>query len=84
MCWAQSEALLDVCVVDTNAWSYLHQPYKQYLPQLKMRIRNTLILQKHYKLPSMPFVLSVDGVVCREANSMLKQVAEALSIRWSK
>ena len=82
---SQSEALLDIRVVDTDADSYCRRPVSAVLKSAeeeKKRKYNDAVEARRGSFS--PFVVSVDGFVGVEAGCILKRVAEVLGWKWGK
>ena len=55
----------------------------QYFPQQKKRRKYNSAAEA--RRPSFtPFVVSTDGMLGREANFLLKRLAQSISIKWDK
>ena len=82
---SQSEALLDIRVIDTDAASYCHRPVCAVIKSAeeeKKRKYNEAVEARRGSFS--PFVLSVDGYVGVEAGCVLRRIAEVLSRKWEK
>lgn len=79
-------ALLDVCVVDTDAPLYVHRNTVAVLPtaeQDKKRKYNGGA--EAWRASFTPFVVSTDGMLSREAaNILLKHLAQRISMKRDK
>ena len=81
----QAEALFDVRVVDTDAQSYVQRAVSAVLASAereKKRKYSQAIEARHASF--FPFVLSVDGLLAREARFVLKHFADRLATKWSR
>ena len=79
------EALFDIKVIDTDAPSHLHRTPESILDS------GALEKKKLYKKAVedrrgtfTPFVTSVDGLLHREAEHLLKHVATSIADKWEK
>ena len=81
----QTEASLDICVVDTDAQSYLHRHVEVVLSSAERDKQRKYSEAVEARLAFFtPFVVSVDGVLGYEANYLLKKFADKLSQKWKK
>ena len=81
----QTEALLDVRVVDTDAKSYCHRPVDQVIHSAEKEKKDKYVAAVEARRGTFtPFVVSVDGYVGQEGSRVLKTVAEVLAIKWDK
>ena len=81
----QVEALFDVCVIDTDAPSHCHRAPNAILEsssQGKKRMYKKAVEDRRGTFT--PFVLSVDGLLHKEASHFIKHMATALSSKWDK
>ena len=81
----QAVALLDVRVVDTDAPSHIHRNTVAVLcsaEEEKKRKYNSAA--EACRASFTPFVVSTDGMLGREANFLLKRLAQSISIKWEK
>ena len=81
----QSEALLDIRVMDTDADSYSQRPVTAVIRSAeedKKRKYNSAVEARCASFS--PFVVSVDGFVGMEAGCVIKRTAEVLSLKWEK
>ena len=81
----QVEALFDVRVVDTDAPSHCHRAPNTILEsslQEKKRMYKKAVEVRRGTFT--PFVLSVDGLLHKEASNFLRHMATALSFKWDK
>ena len=81
----QAEALFDIRVIDTDAQSHAHRSVKAVLAtaEKEKKIKYNQASQAHHASFS-PFVLTVDGLMAREACFVVQRIARALSTKWSK
>ena len=81
----QTEALLDIHVVDTDARSYLHRPVEAVLSSAERdkQCKYSEAVEARWAF-FFPLVVSVDGVLRGEANYLLKRFADNLSQKWEK
>ena len=79
----QTEALLDVRVVNTDAQSYVTRPVVAVLESIARAKK-----AKHHqacmdrRADFTPFIVSTDGVIHREAEHFLKRLAARLADKW--
>ena len=79
------EALFDVRVVDTDVQSYAHRTVSAVLSTAEKEKKTKYAHAAQARHASFsPFVVSVDGVMAREAQFMVQRLADRLSTRWSK
>ena len=81
----QVEALFDVRVIDTDAPSHCHRAPNAILESSsleKKRMYKKAVEDRRGTFT--PFVLSVDGLLHKEASHFLKYMATALSSKWDK
>ena len=81
----QVEALFDVRVIDTDAPSHCHRAPNAILESSsleKKRMYKKAVEDRRGTFT--PFVLSVDGLLHKEASHFLKHMATALSSKWDK
>ena len=81
----QVEALFDVRVIDTDAPSHCHRAPNAILEsssQEKKRMYKKAVEDRRGTFT--PFVLSVDGLLHKEASHFIKHMATALSSKWDK
>ena len=78
----QVEALFDVRVIDTDAPSHCHRAPLESSSQEKKRMYKKAVEDRRGTFT--PFVLSVDGLLHKEASHFLKHMATALSSKWDK
>ena len=81
----QTEALLDICVVNTDAQSYASRSVTSVLDSIarakKMKHRQACVKRR---ADFMPFIVATDGVIQREGQHSLKRLATRLAVKWSK
>ena len=77
----QTEALFDICIIDTDAPSYKHRTPEAVL---KSAAKEKRIYQKAEDRRGQftPSVVSVDGLLHREANHFMKRIAASLATKW--
>ena len=81
----QTEALLDVHVVDTDAKSHSHRPVNHVIRYAEKEKKDKYVAAVEARRGSFtPFVVSVDGYVGQEGSRVLKRAAEVLAIKWDK
>ena len=81
----QTEALIDVRVVDTDAPSHAHRTVSAVLATAEREKKRKYAEAAEARRASFsPFVLSVDGVMGREARSIMKRMADKLATKWGK
>ena len=81
----QVEALFDVRVIDTDAPSHCHRAPNAILEsssQEKKRMYKKAVEDRRGTFT--PSVLSVDGLLHKEASHFIKHMATALSSKWDK
>ena len=81
----QSEALFDIRVVDTDTQSYACRSVSAVLSAAereKKRKYSHAAQARHASFS--PFVVSVDGLLAREARFTVQRFADRLSTKWSK
>ena len=79
----QTEALFDICIIDTDAPSYKHHTSVAVLESAakeKERIYQKAVEDRCGQFT--PFVVSVDGLLHREANHFMKRIASSLARKW--
>ena len=79
----QAEALFDICIIDSDAQSYLGQSPTQVLSvaenEKKRKYLDAAVARRaHFT----PLCFSVDGIAGSEAASFLNRLAYCLSARW--
>ena len=81
----QTVALLDVRVVDTDAQSYIHRNTDAILSSAEEKKKRKYSSEAEARRGSFtPFVVSTDGMLGREANFLLKRLAQRISTKWDK
>ena len=81
----QAEALFDIHVVDTDAQSHAHCSVNAVLATAEKEKKRKYTQATHARHASFsPFVLTVDGLMAREAHFVVQRIARALSTKWSK
>ena len=81
----QTEALFDIRIIDTDAPSYKHCTPEAILESAakeKKRIYPKAVEDRRGQFT--PFVVSVDGLLHREANHFMKHIAASLATKWEK
>ena len=81
----QAEALFDFKVIDTDAPSYSNRSPESVLEsgaQEKKRIYRQAVEDRRGTFT--PFVISVDGLLHREAEHFLKRMATCVASKWKK
>ena len=81
----QTAALFDIRVVHTDSQSYVGRSVQAVLKSAeleKKRKYNQAAADRHASFT--PFVLSVDGLLAREADLTLQRFADKLSRKWDK
>jgi len=79
----QTEVLFDVRVVDTDTQSYAHRTVSAVLLTAEKEKRKYTHAAQVCHASFSPFVVSVDGVMAREARFTVR-FTDRLSTRWSK
>jgi len=76
-------ALFDICVVDTDARSYLsHSPGAVLVSAEAEKKRKYCDACTEHRATFIPLCFSVDGLVGDEAACFLKHLARSLSVTW--
>lgn len=79
----QTTTLIDVRVVDTDAPSYVNNPVSKILQTAESEKSNKYLSASLDRRASFsPFVVSIDGVLGREAECLLKVISDSLSRKW--
>ena len=81
----QSEAILDIRVMDTDSDSYCNHSVAAVIStaeEEKKRKYNTAVETRKGSFSS--FVVSVDGYMGKEATYILRRTAEVLALKWGK
>ena len=82
---AGADCILDVRVTDTDSKSYINRtPFKVLESQEKEKKRKYLEACLENRRHFTPFVLSVDGLLGREAKTFAKRLAVKLAGKWQK
>ena len=82
---AQTEALPDIHVMDTDAQSYSSRTVDSVLLSAENEKKKKYldaVESRHASLT--PFVTSIDCVYAREANSIMKLLATKIPLKWEK
>ena len=80
---AQTEALFDICVMDTDAQSYTSRTVDSVLLSAENEKKKKYLEAVEARHASfIPFVTSIDGVLAREANSVMKLLATKIALKW--
>ena len=79
---AQTEALLDIRVMDTDAQLYTSRTVDSAAENEKKKKYLDAVEARHASFT--PFVTSIDGVLAREANSVTKLLATKIALKWEK
>ena len=81
----QAEALFDVRVVDTDAQSYSQRAVTAVLSSAEREKKRKYAHAAEARHASFtPFVLSIDGLLAREAQFVVRRFADKLSTKWGK
>ena len=81
----QTEALIDVRVVDTDARSYCGRSVDQVIKSAEAEKKNKYSAAVESRRGTFtPFVVSVDGYMGAEAERTLKRLAEMMVWKWEK
>eukprot|EP00923_Selenidium_pygospionis_P002843 GHVN01004364.1.p1 GENE.GHVN01004364.1~~GHVN01004364.1.p1 ORF type:complete len:695 (+),score=78.46 GHVN01004364.1:2-2086(+) len=81
----QTEALFDICVIDTDAQSHLNKtPAEVLAAAATMKHRKYDEEVKKRRGRFVPFAISVDGMMHKEAEEIIKAISRRLSVRWSR
>ena len=78
----QTEALFDIRVVDTDAPSYVKRTVEAVLQTAEQEKKKYLEAVQTRRATFSPFVVSVDRVLGREANVLIKHLAEKIAYTW--
>ena len=81
----QADALFDIHVIDTDAQSHAHCSVNAVLAmaEKEKKRKYTQAAQACYA-SFFPFVLTVDGLMAREARFVMQQIDRVLCTMWSK
>ena len=81
----QHETIIDIRVTDTDANAYKHSnPYEVLRRQEKEKRKKYLRPCLEQRRSFVPFVVSTDGLLGREAKNLLKQIALRISVKWEQ
>ena len=80
----QAEALFDIRVIDTDAQSHAHRSVNGVLATEKEKKRKYTQAAQARHASFSPFVLTVDGLMAREARFVVQWITRTLSTKWSK
>jgi hypothetical protein len=81
----QHETRVDIRVTDTDANAYKHQnPHDVLRTQEKEKRKKYLCPCLEQRRSFVPFVVSIDGLIGREAKNLLKQIALRLAAKWEQ
>ena len=80
----QTVALFDILVIDTDASSYSHRDVAAILSSANEEKRKYCDAAEVLCASFTPLVVSVDGVLGREAECFIKLLAEKIAIKWKK
>ena len=81
----QTAALLDVCVIDTDAQSYASRTVDAVLcsaEQEKKRKYSAAVEDRHASFTH--FVVSVDGILGHDAQHLMKRLCDQIAMKWEK
>jgi len=79
------ECIVDVRVTDTDAKSYRTSSPEKVIESQEKRKKSKYLKPCHEQRRSFtPFVVSVDGLMGREAKALLKRLAHHLTDKWKK
>jgi hypothetical protein len=82
---AQTTALFDIRITDTDAQSYLSRPVEAVLSYAETeKKRKYGQACKERRASFTPIVASVDGALGKEASFFLKHLSERLAIKWQQ
>ena len=82
---AQTEALLDIRVMDTDAQSYTSRTVDSVLLSAENEKKKKYLDAVEARHASFtPFVTSINGVLAHEANSVIKLLATKTALKWVK
>ena len=82
---AQTELLLDIHVMDTDTQSYTSRTVDSVLLSAEYEKKKKYLDAVEARHASFtPFVTSIDGVLAREANSVIKLLATKIALKWEK
>ena len=81
----QTEALFDIRVVDTDAWSYLARSPRDVLCSVECgKKRKYLQAWQNRRATFTPLCVSVDGMLGSEAEFFVKRLSDFLAARWER
>eukprot|EP00923_Selenidium_pygospionis_P017780 GHVN01031242.1.p1 GENE.GHVN01031242.1~~GHVN01031242.1.p1 ORF type:complete len:519 (+),score=81.03 GHVN01031242.1:1174-2730(+) len=79
----QAEALFDICVVDTDAQSHVRKTPAEVLAEAAKKKHDKYDEEvKKRRGKFVPFAVSVDGMLDKESDEVLKALSRRLSVRW--
>ena len=81
----QTETLFDIRIIDTDAPSYEHRTPEAVLEsaaKVKKRIYQKAVEDRRGQFT--PFVVSMEGLLHREANHFMKRIVASLVTKWEK
>ena len=82
---SQTVALLDIRVIDTDAPSYLHRDVASVLSSAEEeKKRKYNDAAEAWRASFTPLVVSVDGVLGREAECFIQLLADKIALKWKK
>eukprot|EP00957_Ditylum_brightwellii_P163881 12476371-Ditylum_brightwellii.AAC.1 len=80
---SNTNTIINVCIMDTNVKSYISKPVKTVLEkQEKDKKRKYLQACIDQRRHFSPFVVSVDGMLGKEAAIVLKRISQKLAQKW--
>ena len=80
---AQTEALFDIRVMDTDAQSYTSGTVDSVLLSAENEKKKKYLDAVEARHASFtPFVISIDGVLACETNSVMKHLATKIALKW--
>ena len=81
----QAEALIDVRVIDTDAQSHCHRPITSVLASAETeKKRKYHHACERRRAAFTPFVVSVDGILGKEAKTLIDRLSDRLASKWGK
>jgi hypothetical protein len=81
----QHETIVDIRVTDTDANAYKHQnPHDVLRKQEKEKKKKYLRACLDQRRSFVPFVVSTDGLIGREAKNLFKQISLRLTAKWEQ
>jgi hypothetical protein len=82
---SQHETIIDVRVTDTDSKAYRHQnPYDVLRKQEKEKKKKYLNACLDQQRSFVPFVVSTDGLLGREAKNLVKHIALRPTSKWQR